>query len=430
MLRQCASRLLSREVLLRSSSSLQLPLLETTQLVKSSPACFKHIPGQNVMVINQRRYCSSAATTPAKETEETEETESMVDKGMSYWLFTVAGMVFAIVIVGGVTRLTESGLSISYWKPVTGMIPPLTDEQWEKEFEIYKATPEYAQNPTMDLAHFKSIFFWEWFHRALGRTVGMVYFFPLCYFLAKKRPQRLGINKRLAFFGSLGALQGAIGWLMVKSGLQHKNFEDGSKATVSPYRLALHLGTAFILFLGLTSTAVHLHRGTIRKKVSPALKPLRPYVHGALGWVFATAMTGAAVAGLDAGWIYCEFPKMGNGYVPPAQELFLEKCGFWPRNLYENPVFAQFAHRCMAMGSIVAVGALTAKAAYTPAIHAALVHSPAGKAIVVAQVLILCQVTLGIYTLINETPINLAVLHQGGSLAVLTSLIGVQVLLL
>eukprot|EP01061_Rhynchopus_euleeides_P034551 TRINITY_DN58394_c0_g1_i1.p1 TRINITY_DN58394_c0_g1~~TRINITY_DN58394_c0_g1_i1.p1 ORF type:complete len:367 (+),score=129.04 TRINITY_DN58394_c0_g1_i1:83-1102(+) len=339
-------------------------------------------------------------------------------------------MVFAIVVVGGITRLTESGLSIAYWRPFTGMIPPITEAEWEEEFRIYKATPEFAQNSEMDMARFKSIFFWEWFHRALGRSVGIVYTLPLCYYLARRRPQQLGITKRLAFFGTLGGLQGAIGWLMVKSGLEHHRFEDGSKATVSPYRLAIHLGTAFVLFLGLTSTAIHLRRGTIAAKLSPVYKPVMPYVHGSLGVVYLTAMTGAAVAGLDAGWIYCEFPKMGNGYIPPSQELFLEKCAsFWPRNLYENPVFAQFTHRCMAMTSLAAVALLSVKAR-NPAIAAALLRSPAGKALLAVQVLTLWQVSLGIYTLCNNTPINLAVMHQASSLMVLTSLICFQVLLL
>eukprot|EP01064_Diplonema_japonicum_P009488 TRINITY_DN16986_c0_g1_i1.p1 TRINITY_DN16986_c0_g1~~TRINITY_DN16986_c0_g1_i1.p1 ORF type:complete len:412 (+),score=50.22 TRINITY_DN16986_c0_g1_i1:65-1300(+) len=351
------------------------------------------------------------------------------DKPMAYWLFTCAGMVFGIVVVGGITRLTESGLSIVEWRPVTGMVPPLTEEEWAAEFEKYRGSPEFAQNPHCTLSDFKSIFFWEWFHRALGRTVGMVYFLPLVYFASRGRVSQHNLTKRLAILGSLGGLQGLIGWLMVKSGLQHNNFKDNSKATVSPYRLALHLGTAFILTLGLTTTGVHLYRGTLRARTRPVFKPMKKFVHGTMGWVFATAMTGAAVAGLDAGWIYCEFPKMGKGYVPPADELFLEKFGSaWPRNLYENPVFAQFTHRCMAMSSLLAVGLLSYKAR-NPVIAAALVGTPAGRALTLVQALTVWQVSLGIVTLMNETPIPLAVLHQASSLMLLTSLSVFQVLL-
>ncbi|KAJ9454503.1 Electron transfer protein 1 [Diplonema papillatum] len=353
------------------------------------------------------------------------------DKPMAFWLFACSGMVFGIVMVGGITRLTESGLSIVDWRPVTGMIPPLTDEEWGAEFAKYRSSPEYQQNPDLDLSGFKQIFFWEWFHRALGRTVGMVYFFPLVYFVAKGRVRRHGLGKRLAFLGSLGGLQGLMGWLMVKSGLDHDTFKDNSKATVSPYRLAAHLGLAFLLFVGLGTTGVHLWRGTLRKKVTdPALRSMKPFIHASLGCVFLTAMTGAAVAGLDAGWIYCEFPYMGEGIVPPSSELFLEKCApFWPRNLYENPVFAQFAHRCMAMSTLALIAALSIKAR-NPAVAAALANTPAGRALLAVQILTVWQVSLGISTLVNETPIPLAVLHQASSLALLGSLTTLQVLLI
>eukprot|EP00754_Rhynchopus_humris_P011060 Rhum_TRINITY_DN14203_c1_g1::Rhum_TRINITY_DN14203_c1_g1_i1::g.73482::m.73482/K02259/COX15; cytochrome c oxidase assembly protein subunit 15 len=386
--------------------------------------------GPSSSTLRQVRFSSASAAADTGLMTEHEVINSRSARRMSAWLFVTAGMVFLIVIVGGITRLTESGLSIAQWKPVTGMIPPLNEEQWLAEFEIYKQTPEYAQSEGMGLEQFKGIFFWEWFHRALGRTVGMVYLLPLVGFVAAGTPRRLGVSKRLAFFGFLGGLQGAIGWLMVKSGLEHRNFEDGSKATVSPYRLALHLGTAFVLSLGLTSTAIRIRTGTIvRKGVRPELRPLMPYVHGTLGWVFLTAMTGAAVAGLDAGWIYNEFPYMGEGFVPPTEELFLEKCKeFWPRNLYENPVAAQFTHRVMATTSLLAVSLLSLKAR-SPLVHAALVGTPAGRALLAVQVLTVWQVSLGVYTLWNHTPIDLAVAHQGSSLLLLTSLVTFQVLL-
>eukprot|EP01060_Flectonema_neradi_P008870 TRINITY_DN16335_c0_g1_i2.p1 TRINITY_DN16335_c0_g1~~TRINITY_DN16335_c0_g1_i2.p1 ORF type:complete len:409 (+),score=30.83 TRINITY_DN16335_c0_g1_i2:49-1275(+) len=372
----------------------------------------------------QVRWCSSdkgshQSTTPIDKP----------DKAMSYWLWTCSGLVFGIVMVGGITRLTESGLSIVEWRPITGTIPPLTDSDWEAEFEKYKTSPEFQQNSQMSLSTFKSIFFWEWFHRFLGRTVGAVYLLPLVYF-ARTRVMSPRLKKRLLFFGFLGGLQGAIGWLMVKSGLEHKRFEDGSKATVSPYRLALHLGTAFVLAMGLHTTALRVRAGNLHLKMNPSFRPLMPYLHSTIGWVFCTAMTGAAVAGLDAGWIYCEFPYMGNSIVPPSQELFLEKCSsFPPRNLFENPTFAQFTHRCMAMSSLGMVALLSFKAR-NPSVLRALAATPAGKALLLVQVLTVTQVSLGITTLVNETPIPLAVAHQATSLMLLMSLVTFQVLLI
>jgi len=228
---------------------------------------------------------------------------------MAIWLYLCAGLVFVLVIVGGITRLTESGLSIVDWKPITGVIPPRTEKEWEVEFQKYQASPEFQQlNPNMKINEFKNIYWMEWFHRFLGRAIGIVFGIPFLYFMAKGWVDK-SLRNKLAVLFILGGLQGAIGWWMVKSGLQ----EGQDRPRVSPVRLATHLGSAFIIYVGLLWTALTLH--TPLKVISESISKnttrsfpsaVKHCAHTAAGLTFLTAMSGAIVAGLDAGLLYPE----------------------------------------------------------------------------------------------------------------------------
>jgi heme a synthase len=317
------------------------------------------------------------------------------------WLFLVAALIALMVLVGGATRLTESGLSIVEWKPVTGALPPLTQTQWEQAFEAYKAIPQYLQlNAGMSLSEFKTIFWWEWSHRLLGRVIGMVYLLPFLYFLWRGA-MSAELKRRLWLIFGLGALQGAVGWWMVASGLSERT-------EVSQYRLATHLVLALLIFAAIVWTLRRLS-----ERAAPAV-PARLRITGAALVVltFVQLYLGALVAGLRAGLVYNTWPEIDGGFIPAAARLWYETP--WWRNLFENALTVQFEHRMtayllFALALLHAFDAIRARAA-SAAVNGAIWLAAA----------IALQATLGILTLLNQVPILLALAHQAVAIAVLT----------
>jgi heme a synthase len=310
-------------------------------------------------------------------------------------------MILAMVVIGGITRLTESGLSITEWKPLTGVIPPLTEADWEESFALYRQIPEYQLlNKGMSLADYKSIYWWEFIHRLWGRLIGIVFAVPLAIFLLRRR-----IGRELApWLGLLllfGALQGALGWYMVASGLSERT-------DVSQYRLAAHFGLAVALYAAVLWTALRLARPSPEEPHEGAR--LRPWLLGTLGLVALTMIAGAFVAGLNAGFLYNEFPWMGEGLVP--SDYAHGEAGFWA-NAFENPAAAQLHHRILAGASLASILALWWK---SRRLRLALARRAALAWFAAAA---LAQLALGILTLVLVVPIPLAALHQAGALMLL-----------
>ncbi|KAG6023534.1 hypothetical protein E4U41_001983 [Claviceps citrina] len=358
-------------------------------------------------------------------------------KGVAFWLIGSAASVFGIVVFGGLTRLTESGLSITEWRPVTGSLPPMSQADWESEFDKYRASPEFKLlNPHMTLDEFKKIYFMEWAHRVWGRVVGMSFVLPTVYLIARRRvTAKMALN--LVGISALIGFQGCIGWWMVKSGLKDDLFAPGSHPRVSQYRLTTHLATAFVcyswmLLSGLSILRTHrlladpkLAVSALQALRNPALKVFRRSAFAVTALTFVTILSGALVAGLDAGLIYNEFPKMGAGLTPPKSELFdrfycrrEDGSDLWWRNMLENPSTVQMDHRILAVSTFCAIVALFAYSR-TGRVAAALPNS-AKKGAKGLVHLVCLQVALGISTLIYMVPIPLAAAHQAGSLAVLT----------
>ncbi|KAE8827190.1 hypothetical protein PTNB85_08543 [Pyrenophora teres f. teres] len=359
-------------------------------------------------------------------------------KSVAYWLLGSAASVFGIVVFGGLTRLTESGLSITEWRPVTGSLWPMSKAEWDSEFTKYKSSPEFAQlNSGMDMADFKQIYFMEWAHRLWGRVIGVTFLLPTAYFIARRRVAPAVAWKLAGICGMIG-FQGAIGWWMVKSGLKDDLFEPGSHPRVSQYRLTAHLGTAFAVYCSMLLTGLSIlkeHRmlanpakaaETIKALQHPALRVFRGSVVGLTLLVFTTALSGALVAGLDAGLIYNEFPWMGLGLAPPKKELLDPFYSHVPdqsdlvwRNMLENPSFVQLDHRILATTTFTAIMSLFAYTRFAKGVRAKL-PKEANKGVQGMVHLVTLQVTLGISTLIYMVPTWLASAHQAGALALLT----------
>ncbi|KDR83443.1 hypothetical protein GALMADRAFT_55107 [Galerina marginata CBS 339.88] len=360
------------------------------------------------------------------------------------WLMLSSVLVLGIIVVGGVTRLTESGLSITEWRPITGVLPPLSRDEWMVEFEKYKATPEFKLlNHSISLDDFKSIFYMEWGHRILGRLIGVVFVGPLAYFAIRKQIPK-SLTLRLSGLALLIGAQGALGWYMVKSGLEDSLMETpGAVPRVSQYRLASHLGLAFLLYVGMFSTGMAVIKdykfangapwsgvqGNVQSLLAnPLLRSFKRQTWALTGLVFLTALSGAFVAGLDAGLLYNEFPLMGGQIAPPVDELFspqyaknLDKSDQWWRNIFENPTTVQFDHRVLATATYVATTLLYART-FKPAVRAALpplTRVAAMAAFAMANV----QVALGISTLLYLVPVPLAAAHQAGSVMLLSAMV-------
>jgi heme a synthase len=321
---------------------------------------------------------------------------SSSSRALQLWLLAVAGLIFAMVLVGGATRLTESGLSIVEWKPLTGTVPPLSESAWQAEFEKYKAIPQYQQvNRDMTLAEFKLIYWWEWAHRLLGRLIGVAFLLPFLWFLWRGAVEPALRGWLWAIFG-LGALQGAVGWWMVASGL-------AERVNVSPYRLAFHLTLACAIFALIVWTIQRLRP----QPLANAPVRLRATAIVLLALVLCQIYWGALVAGLRAGLLYNTWPLIDGHVVPAASSLLFNEP--WWRNLFENPLTVQFTHRMIAY--VLWVAAL---------VHAidAVRASRAGLSIVLALALSI-QAGLGIATLLYQVPISLALAHQGTAIIVL-----------
>jgi len=322
-------------------------------------------------------------------------------RAIRLWLWAVAALVIALVLVGGATRLTESGLSIVEWRPVTGVMPPLSDAGWQAEFEKYQAIPQYTQrNAGMSLAAFKVIYWWEWTHRLLGRVVGAAFLLPFLFFLWRGWVAP-GLRARLWLIFGLGALQGAVGWWMVASGL-------AERTEVSQYRLATHLLLACLILVALVWTA---------RRLSPRIEPVagrnRVTAIALVALTLLQIYLGGIVAGLRAGLIYNTWPLIDGALVPDASRLWFET-PLW-RNVFENTLTAQFDHRMVAY---VLFGL-----ALWHAIDAAAKRAGARSAIVLAAA-VSVQAMLGVLTLINHAPLALALLHQAAAIVVLVSATG------
>lgn len=309
-------------------------------------------------------------------------------KAVGYWLLAVALIILGMVTLGGLTRLTGSGLSITEWQPVSGVLPPLTDQAWQSLFVKYQHIPQYAhENRWMTLADFKTIFWWEWTHRLLGRLLGVAFFVPLVFFAWTGAITRKDLPRMLILF-ALGGLQGFIGWWMVESGLE-------TRVSVSQYRLAIHLGTAVLLLGAIVWIALeYLALDEGKRDRAPGKR------QGATAWVFlglvyVQMLLGALVAGLHAGLIYNTWPSM-NGHFAPETPFFAKP---WWINFFENAGLAQFDHR---IGAYLVTGAaiyLWAQARHVLSAHAVLAVT-------------WVQVALGIVTLLWQAPLPLAALHQ------------------
>lgn len=353
-------------------------------------------------------------------------------KPVAAWLFGTAGAVAVMVTVGGITRMTKSGLSMTDWK-VQGSLPPTTEDEWHAEFKRYKTYPEWQQRRSMTLEEFKHIFFWEYAHRMLGRALGLIYGLPLLYFSGRGRiPHH--IRGRVAALLALGGGQGLVGWWMVKSGLEnrHEDLASGKEIRVSPYRLAAHLATAFATFSLLVHTgleALHGPRSSSLPASAQALleagllkhaSRLRLGAGGVCFIAFVTAVSGAFVAGNDAGRCYNTFPKMTDDHWLPEEILSLQP--LW-RNFFENSATVQADHRVLALTTTAsALGLLwyARRGAAGGALWAALPKSPR-MATGATAALVTGQASLGITTLLNCAPMPLAASHQVGALTVLAS---------
>ncbi len=328
--------------------------------------------------------------------------ESRTRLQVAAWLLACCALVYAMVVVGGVTRLTHSGLSIVEWQPIIGAVPPLSEAQWMKTFGEYQLTPEYRKvNQGMSLAAFKSIFWWEYFHRLLGRTIGFVFLLPLLWFWRRGRIDR-PLALKLAGIFVLGGLQGAMGWYMVKSGL----VDD---PRVSQYRLTAHLALALAIYAAMLWTALDLlYRGA---EAAGARQPrLRRFSWIVTAMVAYMVVTGGFVAGTHAGLAYNTFPLM-NGHLVPPEIFMLDP---WPLNFFNNLATVQFDHRLGAWLLALLVPWLWLKArreTLTPRARLML-NLLAG--------MLALQITLGISTLLLVVPVPLAAAHQAGAVLLLT----------
>lgn len=315
------------------------------------------------------------------------------------WLIATAISVVLTLIVGGATRLTESGLSITEWKPVTGVLPPVTADSWERAYQQYQQIPEaQTVHAGITLSQFKTLYWWEWAHRIAGRVVGVVVLIPFLWFWRSGTIPR-GLFPRLAALPLLVFAQGVLGWYMVSSGL-------AERTSVSPYRLVAHLSLALLIFALAVWTAVQLGRSDEARAASTP--GVRQVIQGLTVAAILTIMSGGFVAGLDAGRIFNEFPLMGGEFVPAGYSA-----GRGIRNWFENPIAAQFNHRWLAILLAVStwVAWIVAERRWSSSMR---------RWMRLAAAVALLQAGLGIATLLSGAPVLMAMLHQLGAVALLT----------
>lgn len=325
------------------------------------------------------------------------------NKAVVYWLLTGCALIFVMVLVGGITRLTHSGLSISDYKLIHGTLPPMNEQAWEEAFELYKQYPEYQKlNSHFDLEDFKDIYFWEWLHRFIGRFIGIVFILPFLYFLFTKKLDRPTIKKCLILL-FLGGFQGFLGWYMVKSGLV-------DRPDVSHFRLAAHLTTAFVTFAYSLWVALDLIYPN-KKEVNTKIRNL---VRAGLAVLLLQIIWGAFVAGLDAGFIHNHWPMMNEGKLM-HETVYIEHQPII-KNFYEGKSGVQFVHRYLAyivVGFILWIWFSTRKVERTPI-------QENGLEILLA--LVFLQFVLGVLTLIYAVPLWLGIAHQIGAFFLLTAM--------
>ncbi|KAM7344483.1 heme A synthase COX15 [Cochliomyia hominivorax] len=378
--------------------------------------CNKH-----VLVRGVRNLSSQATIKPLLETCPVRKTPIRIchvqkvdvptnDKVVGKWLITCGGMVYLAVVLGGVTRLTESGLSMVSWK-LLGEKVPRSEADWKEEFAKYQEYPEFKmKNQAMSLEEFKTIFWMEYIHRMWGRALGAVFLLPAVYFW-KKNYFNSSAKKFVLLMGILIGCQGLMGWYMVKSGLENRFDDVNDIPRVSQHRLAMHLGAAFVLYTLFLSQGLKrlLPVETFSSVTSQALR-FKRLAYAAKGFIFLTAFSGAFVAGLDAGLVYNSFPKMGDKWIPD------DILAFRPinKNITENPTTVQFNHRILGISTLTLVSAmwLLSRKYKLP--------RRAYWAINSAALVAWLQVLLGISTLIHHVPVPLAAAHQSGSLLLLS----------
>jgi cytochrome c oxidase assembly protein subunit 15 len=331
--------------------------------------------------------------------------DAATTRPIAWWLLFCCAMVFAMAVIGAVTRLTESGLSMVEWRPLVGVLPPLSEAEWNRVFDLYRESPEYRLvNRGMSLEEFRYIFYWEWFHRLWGHLIGVAFAVPLAWFALRRRIPA-GLGPKLLGLLALGALQGFVGWFMVASGLV-------DRPSVSHYRLAMHLALAFLIYALMLWVALGLLGGGGTGIGEERARRLR--VHGGLALAFAgvTMVWGAFVAGLDAGMIHQDWPLMSGRFVP-SEAWHLQPAWL---NLFENHATVQFFHRWIA----IAAGLLVLSFAWRAGRGAERrVRLPA----LLLAVMTVVQISLGIATLHTGVAIPVAAAHQAGALGLLTFLV-------
>ncbi|MBC2845654.1 COX15/CtaA family protein [Winogradskyella flava] len=326
------------------------------------------------------------------------------NKTVIYWLLTGCILIFIMVIVGGITRLTHSGLSISNYKLISGVIPPMNEVEWNDAFDLYQQYPEYQKlNYGMSLEEFKDIYFWEWIHRVIGRFIGLVFIIPFLYFLIRKQLSRSTIKKAIILL-IMGGFQGFLGWYMVKSGLV-------DRPDVSHYRLAAHLTTAFLTFAYTFWVALDLifpNKKTIDKK-------LRNFIRLSLVVLVIQIIYGAFVAGLDAGWIHNHWPFMNEGKLM-HETVYIEKSPTY-LNFLEGKSGVQFVHRTLAYIVVILILSIWYKATRLD------IKKWQVRGVNALLIMVGVQFLLGVLTLILAVPVWLGVLHQVGAFILLSAMI-------
>ncbi|KPA22497.1 Heme A synthase [Shimia sp. SK013] len=326
-------------------------------------------------------------------------------RGIRAWLMVLFALVVAMIVVGGLTRLTDSGLSITEWRPVTGAMPPMSEVEWQSEFDKYKQIDQWQiENQWMTLADFKTIYWWEWGHRQLGRVIGLVWTLGFFGFLVARQIPT-GWTGRLVLIGALGGAQGAVGWWMVASGVT----SGQGVTTVASYRLATHLGLAFII-LGFIGWYI-LMMGRLERDLMQARRGKEAKLFGLstglLHMSFVQILLGALVAGIDAGRSYTDWPLMGGQVIPP-DPMMLEPV--W-RNFFENPGLVQFVHRIW--GYLLVIFAVVVWRRAQGSAHAA-----TRFAFNAAIAAIAVQIAVGVATVVYAAPVHIAIVHQGVAIAV------------
>jgi len=326
------------------------------------------------------------------------------DRQLALWLFVVAALIFGMVVLGGVTRLTESGLSMVNWKPVTGILPPIGDAEWLAEFEQYRTSPEYLhENKGMTVDEFKSIFWFEYSHRLLGRIIGLAFLIPFLIFWWQGKIRRTLVPRFIILF-ILGGLQGVLGWYMVKSGLVNI-------PQVSQYRLTAHLVAAISLYAFILWTAMSLLRSQQIIESHPSVNTLRKHGRIVTAVISLMIISGGFVAGTKAGYVFNTFPTMDGQWLPPGG-LAMEP---WWINLFENLATVQFSHRVLAIVVALTVFSYALRGWRNNAINDTTCFT-----FTLLFIMLLIQISLGIATLLYVVPVTLGAMHQAGALMLFT----------